>query len=275
MGFKIKLSQELNGNRQTIIMGIINVSKESFYKPSIKISNGDISVFAQKLVEDGADIIDIGGASTAPPSFYPDALYVSESVELKRVKNAVKIIKDVVNIPLSVDTMRAKVAELAVKMGVDIVNDVSGLKKDPKMVNVLKEYQPYVVLMASNKEPGDVISVSDMINSLKESINIALNAGLSENKIIIDPGFGFGKSLELNIKLLKSIHLLKDFNKPILVGVSRKSFIRSLVGDLEESIFLGSLAATVISVIEGANIIRTHDVKAVKNILRIVDLYKF
>ncbi|MEM2109075.1 MAG: dihydropteroate synthase [Candidatus Odinarchaeota archaeon] len=269
--FKSKIIGE---NTQPLVMGVINCSPESFYTPSIKITARDLTEYTLKLVEDGADIIDIGAASTAPVSFYPGSKYVSEEEELKRVEEALPYIRDCTSLPISVDTMRAKVAEKALRLGAEIINDVSGLKKDKNMKRVIEEYSPYVILMASRREPGDISSINQLIPALRESINIALEAKAEKSKIIIDPGFGFGKSVELNIQILKNIHRLKALRKPILVGLSRKVFIKTMVNsDSDEDVLTGSTAATILAILKGANIIRTHDVRQVKTVSKFISKY--
>ena len=269
--FKSKIIGE---NTPPLVMGVINCSPESFYKPSIKINAKDLTEYTLKLVEDGADIIDVGAASTAPASFYPTSNYVSEEEELKRVEESLPYIRDCTSLPISVDTMRAKVADKALRLGAEIINDVSGLKKDKDMKHVIEEYSPYLILMASRQKPGDITSVNQLIPALRESINIALEAKADKSKIIIDPGFGFGKPAKLNIQILKNLHRLKILRKPILIGVSRKAFIKTIVNsDNDADILTGSIAATILAILKGARIIRTHDVREVKAVSKFISKY--
>ncbi|MHA1409477.1 MAG: dihydropteroate synthase [Candidatus Odinarchaeia archaeon] len=268
-------SLSITSSSPTRIMAIINCSPESFYKKSIVTSKSDIEKKVLKVLEEGADIIDIGAASTAPKKLYSNAYYISEEEEKKRVKKVLPIIRELGDFPISIDTSRASVAEEAIRLGADIINDVSGLKKDENMLRIIKEYKPYLILMATRKEPGDVNTLPELYESLETSISMALDVGLPRKNIIIDPGFGFGKTPEFNMVLLKEITKLKKFKLPILVGISRKSFIRTILeSNNDEEILYGSIAATVISVLNGANIIRTHDVKETIPIVKIADYYK-
>lgn len=275
MSVKISIkSKNIGDGEPPCIMGVINCSPESFYPPSVKLTPRDLADYTLKLVEDGADIIDVGGASTAPTSFYPASKYVSEEEELNRIEKAIPVIRDCTSLPISVDTMRAKVAEQALKLGADIINDVSGLKKDVNMKRVISEYSPYLILMASKKEAGDVKSINEIINALKESLKLAFEAGADRSKIIIDPGFGFGKPFNLNIRILKNLQALRILRQPILVGLSRKAFIKKIVdSDQDTDILTGSLIAATIAVLKGAHIIRTHDVKEAKTLSKFISKY--
>ncbi len=275
MPVKLRIkSVKIGDGEPTCIMGVVNCSPESFYPPSVKLTPRDLAKYTLNLVEDGVDIIDVGAASTAPPSLYPAAKYISEEEELNRIESAIPIIRDCTSLPISVDTMRARVAERALRLGADIINDVSGLKKDKKMLKVISDYSPYLILMASMKEAGDVNSINEMVLSLKESLKLAVEARADKSKIIIDPGFGFGKSADLNIRILKNIRTLKVFRKPILVGLSRKAFIKKIIGsDQDADILTGSLIATTIAVLKGAHIIRVHDVKEAKILSKFISKY--
>lgn len=268
-------SKTIGDDLPACVMGVINCSPESFYKPSVKTGSKNLSEYALKIIEDGADIIDIGAASTAPASIYPDSEYVSEGVELQRIEESLPVLRNLTDIPISVDTMRAKVADKALRLGADILNDVSGLKKDKNMLKVLRDYSPNLVIMASNREPGDVRTLQELISSIRDSVKLALDAGVEESKIIIDPGLGFGKSLDFNIQILKNIHLLKAFRKPILVGVSRKSFLKAAVNsNLDQDVATASITATVIAILNGAHIIRTHDVREIKISSKFISRYR-
>jgi dihydropteroate synthase len=273
MSIRMKLKKILIGDNLPVrIMGIINYSPESFYKPSIVNNLSSISKFVLQLIDSGSDIIDLGAASTAPNNYYPGSFYVSELEEKERIKKALPIIRDLGDFPLSVDTLRASVAEQALKMGADIINDVSGLKKDENMLSVIKEYKPYLILMASKKQPGDIKTIKDIITSLKKSIDLALDSGIPKNKIIIDPGFGFGKSVKLNMKILDSLGLIRTLGMPILAGVSRKGFIREIINSNNDNdILIGSIVASIIAVLKGSHIIRTHDVRETKHVMKILD----
>jgi len=246
------------------IMGVINVSPESFYKGSVKKSLDELVETVDKFSEAGVDFIDVGGRSTAP--------YLSGDVpvevELERVVNAIKAIREntYCRAPISVDTTRAIVAEKAIEAGAEIVNDVSGLRDDPAMPLVIKEHDVPVVLVArvSSFKRG-VKPIAQVEEALRESLSIALKHRLNEEKIVVDPGIGFNRFTEVpwyewDSSVLAELDELRRLGRPILVGVSRKSFIGELTGrrDPAERLY-GSLAATAIAVYNGAHVIRTHD----------------
>ncbi len=253
------------------IMGIINISPESFFKESIKQGYEQIAETARKMEEDGAEIIDLGAMSTAP---YLNTM-ISVDEEIARLKIGVKAVRDICsNITISVDTPRSEVAREALRLGVDMINDVTGLKYDANMTSIIKEYDAYALLSAysKNKVPGEV---KDTIKALDDSIKLALNEGIDDDKIIIDPAIGFFRKKGNNpfftrisndwftrdLLTIKHLEKLKRFKKPICVSASRKSFIGKIVGIEEPSERLfGSIAAEAIAVMNGADIIRTHNV---------------
>ena len=255
------------------IMGIINTSPESFYKKSIA-SGRRLAAVAKQMEEQGADFVDVGGMSTAP---YLSTM-VSEKTELKRVTDAIKIIQKVSNLPISVDTCRATVAREALKEGVEILNDISGLKYDKAMLDVVSRYQPSLVLCAHSKKPVKGNNIAKTRELLKQSIVLAKAAGISKKNIVLDPAIGFFRRsgtgpfftkinsdwVERDLLILQNLRLLKS-GQPLLVSVSNKSFIGKLLKkeDPSDRLF-GSLAAEVIAVLNGADIIRTHNVKETK-----------
>ncbi|MCE9652959.1 MAG: dihydropteroate synthase [Nitrosarchaeum sp.] len=261
-------------NNPVRIMGILNTSPESFYKKSIKSTKQQIVNTVKQMEIDGADFIDVGGMSTAPYL----STSVSEKIESQRVLNAIKTIQNVSNLPISVDTCRASVARSALENDVEIINDISGLKYDAKMIDVIKEYTPSLVLCAfdSKRVIGDIQSTK---NLLKDSIKIAKTSGISSDKIVLDPAVGFfrksGKGsfftkiksdwLERDMSVIQNLKSIK-MNYPILISVSNKSFIGKLLGkeNVSDRLF-GSIAAEVVSVINGADIIRTHNVAQTKD----------
>ncbi|NJE30856.1 dihydropteroate synthase [Thermococcus sp. 18S1] len=243
------------------IMGVINVSPESFYKGSVRDDEDRLIETAVKMVEDGATFIDIGAKSTAP--YLETQIPVEE--EVRRAVWAVKAIRDHVDVPISIDTTSAKVAEEALKAGADIINDVTGLKGDAKMAEVAAEYTAPVIVCAH----GEVRNLSDPIHTvvdlLQESIVIAAKHDIEE--VAIDPAIGFLRPewppwYEWDSNVLANLNMLKIFGRPILIGVSRKSFIGAITDRKDPAERLpGSLAATAVAVFNGANIIRTHDVR--------------
>jgi len=261
------------------IMGIINISPESFYKNSIKTSKSKISQTVIQMEDDGAQIIDIGGMSTAP---YLKTT-VSEKQESDRITKAVKIIQNISNLPISVDTCRAKVAQDALENGVEIINDVSGLKYDKNMPKTIEKFQPSLILCAYSKKIVNTRHVTETKRLLQESIKTAKSVNISKNKIIVDPAIGFFRNsgtgfpftkiksnwADRDITVLQNLSSIKN-GFPLLVSVSNKSFIGKLIGkaDPRDRLY-GSLAAELFSVINGADILRTHNVSATKDVLSI------
>ena len=269
-----KLGSVPVGNSNPVrIMGIINTSPESFYKKSIA-SGRQLASVAKQMDEQGADFVDVGGMSTAP---YLSTM-VSEKIESKRVTDAIKIIKKVSNLPISVDTCRATVAKVALKEGAEILNDISGLKYDKAMLDVVSGYQPSLVLCAHSKKLMQGNNIAKTKDLLRESLALAKEAGVSKKNIVLDPAIGFfrrsgnGKFftkinsdwVERDLLILQNLRFLK-LGQPLLVSVSNKSFIGKLLKkeDPSDRLF-GSLAAEVIAVLNGADIIRTHNVKETK-----------
>ncbi len=262
------------------IMGILNLSPESFYKKSIKTTRQEISETVKKMENQGADFVDVGGMSTAP---YISTI-ISEKTEAKRITDAVKIIQNKTNLPISVDTCRSSVAVQALELGVDIINDISGLKYDRQMIDVLRIYDPSLVLCAFSKKlvrGNQILKTKELLN---ESLKLAKLAGVSIKKIVLDPAIGFfrksGKGpfftkinsewLERDLSLLVNLKSIKQ-KQPVLVSVSNKSFIGKIMNKKNPADRLpGSLTAEVVAVINGANIIRTHNIRETRNVVSTV-----
>ena len=259
------------------IMGILNTSPESFYKKSISIGREKIIDAVSKMEGEGADFIDVGGMSTAP---YLSTL-VSEKTERDRVVKAIKIIQDATNLPISVDTCRSIVAKEALELGVEIINDVTGLKYDPSMPTIIERYCPSLILCAYNKKPisGNQIQVTKQL--LKKSLDIAKSVKIPNSKIVLDPAIGFfrkkGKNsfftkinsdwVQRDLLILKNLRVIK-LNMPLLVSVSNKSFIGKILNKENPSNRLaGSLTAEMVCVLNGADIIRTHNVAETKEVI--------
>ena len=251
-------------------MGILNTSSESFYKKSISISKQRISDAVYRMEAEGADFIDVGGMSTAPYL----ATMISEKTEICRIMKAIKIIQQISNLPISVDTCRAGVAKEALELGVDIINDVTGLKHDPRMPKTIEKYCPSLVLCAYSKKIMTGNQLHNVKQLLNESLEIAKSVNIPKTKIVLDPAIGFFRKkgmgtfftkinsdwLKRDLLILKNLKSIKSA-RPILVSVSNKSFIGKILKKENPSDRLfGSLAAEVISVLNGANIIRTHNV---------------
>jgi dihydropteroate synthase len=226
---------------------------------------------------EGADIIDVGGESTRPGS---EAISVEE--EIRRVIPVIETLAKRIKVPISIDTYKSAVAEAAISAGASIVNDISGLRFDPKMPEVVAKNEVPVVIMHIKGTPKDMQKnptykalIPEIMDYLREGITIARNAGIPDDKIIIDPGIGFGKTVEHNLEIIKRLNEFTGFEKPILLGPSRKSFIGKTLGDLPVTERLeGTAAAVAIGIFNGANIIRVHDVKAMVRVARIADAIK-
>ena len=249
------------------VMGVINLSPESFYKGSVAVGEDEIRQTIVKLDKEGADIIDIGGASTAPMKIY-GTQEIPVQDELRRITSAIDIITSTTKLPLSIDTVSSKVAEKALDMGVTAINDISGLKADPEMAGIVSDRAAPVILMANCKPYCDCIQAS--LESLRESLSIALDAGIDKSMIMVDPGVGFGKPPKVDFDILRNLCAFTVLDQPILIGVSRKAFIGSLLDQSDPANrLIGSIAATSVAVYNGANIIRTHDVKETRLAVRI------
>ena len=258
------------------IMGILNTSPESFYKKSIKTSDRDISQTIRKMEQQGADIIDIGGMSTAP---YLSTL-ISERTESQRISQAIKIAQRVSNLPISVDTCRARVAKTALELGADIINDISGLKFDKEMPKVLERFQPSVIVCAFSKKPVTGNNLLQTKKLISDSIKLAKSSGIKN--IVVDPAIGFFRNtgtglfftkfnfdwIKRDLEILSSLSKVK-MNFPVLVSVSNKSFLGKILQKPNpDDRLAGSLACEVMSAINGADIIRTHNVKFTKEVIQ-------
>jgi dihydropteroate synthase len=269
----------VGGKNPARIMGILNTSPESFYKKSIKTTKQNISNTIRKMELDGADFIDVGGMSTAP---YLSTL-VSEKVEFNRISNAIKIIQNVSNLPISVDTCRASVAKSVLDLGVEIINDISGLKYDDKMIDVISNYNPSLILCAFNAKrvSGNAITITK--NLLKKSIDILKKIEFPSNKIVLDPAIGFFRKsgngpfftkinsdwFTRDLQIIQNLNSIKQ-QYPVLISVSNKSFIGKLLGKENPSDRLfGSIAAEVMSVLNGADVVRTHNVLETKDAITV------
>ena len=259
----------------TRIIGVINVSPESFYKGSIKLSYEDVAETAKIMEQAGADIIDVGGMSTAP---YLETL-IEEEVEAERISWAVEAVKSAVKLPVSADTSRPKPVMAAIKAGADIINDVTGLRAQPRIARLVAEHGLSLILCASKL--GDLKDSDDApmaaIKSLKESIQVAMKNGVESNRIVVDPGIGFHRStglpwFEVDLSLIRGLRKLRVLGKPIIVGVSRKSFLGAVTGrDKPEDRLASSIAAEAIAVILGAHGIRVHDVAEAFDAVRVAE----
>jgi dihydropteroate synthase len=263
--------------RRTAVMGILNVTPDSFYDGGRHPDPDTAVADAMAMVEAGADIIDIGGESTRP-----GASPVPLDEEISRVLPIIRSLRRVTQLPISVDTYKAGTAKAALAEGADIVNDISALTFDSGMVDLVAAEKVPVVLMHMQGTPRtmqlaphyrDV--VAEVRDFLARRVAFAVERGVEREKIIIDPGIGFGKTLEHNLALLRGLPALARVGQPLLVGVSRKGFIGKLIEAVPDERLEGSLAAAVASVLAGAHVIRAHDVKATRKAIRVADAIRF
>lgn len=255
----------MGDNQPVRIMGVINLSRESFYSGSVVKTNSVLNA-AMKMIDEGADLIDIGARST-----WPLAQKISKEEERTRLIPAIEQLQDI-SVPVSVDTMFSDIAGRALDAGADIINDVSGFTADERMVEVAKEHDCPVILMASDIVPGDPVGMDAVISSLGKIISKAEESGIDPDNIIIDPAIGKWTPRKLPIydyETIDALARLRIFEKPILAAISRKSFIGETLGKPAGERLYGSLAATAIAVSNGAHIIRTHDVAPTVDTVRV------
>jgi dihydropteroate synthase len=260
----------LEFGKEIIVAGVLNVTPDSFYDGGKNSDLGSALSHARRMIEDGADIIDIGGESTRP-----DSSYVSADEEKLRVIPVIKELSKETHIPISIDTYKAEVAEEAIKAGAQIINDISGLQADDEMARVAAENNTPIIIMHIKGHPHDFPKdpvydnlIPEIISFFERRIEDAVNSGIAHNNIIIDPGIGFGKKPEHNLAILRQLNDFKCLNLPIMVGTSRKSFISNVLELSDEqnlptsdARLAGTLVTLIIAVINGANIVRVHDVR--------------
>jgi len=255
------------------VVGVINVSPESFYKESVRVTEETIASTALGMVGQGADIIDIGAMSTAP--YLKTEIPVEE--EAKRLCSAIKAVRNVVKVPLTADTKRSGVAESAIEAGAAALNDVSGLKNDLEMARLAADYEVPVVIVACETKPRQGRPIDRILRALKGSLAIASKAGIRDEKTILDPGIGFFRNVDVlwyiwDCNVLRDLRQLHSLGRPVYVGVSRKSFIGQILNQANpEDRLYGSLSATAIAVYNGAHVIRTHDVAATIQAVRLAE----
>jgi len=274
--FRIEYGGKVLDLKEPVVMGILNVTPDSFSDGGMFNTVERAVKRCEEMLEEGAKIIDVGGESTRP-----GAEPVSEEEEIKRVVPVIREIRKRLGdwFFISVDTYKSSVASASLSEGADIVNDISGFKFDPKMAGVVAEWKCPAVVMHIKGTPRDMQKnpyyedvMGEIIDYLKSSIELARKCGVNEEKLIVDPGIGFGKRLEDNLCILRNLKELKVLGRPILVGVSRKSFIGAITNVKEPKERLpGSLAASVVAVVNGAKIVRAHDVKQTVEALKVAN----
>jgi dihydropteroate synthase len=257
---------ELDLRKKTMIMGIVNVTPDSFSDGGRFYDIDRAVEHAKRLVADGADIIDIGGESTRP-----GAEKVSLEEELRRVIPVVKAVAQEIDVPISIDTYKAEVAKQAIEAGAHIINDVWGAKADAKMAEVAAFYDVPIILMHNRHDLQYRDLISDMISDLMESVAIAKRAGVRDENIILDPGIGFAKTLEHNLEIMRRLDEFAKLGYPLLLGTSRKRFIGHVL-DLPVNERVEGTGATVcLGIVKGAHIVRVHDVLPIARMAKMMD----
>lgn len=249
-------NKEFKIGQRTYIMGILNFTPDSFSDGGV-FNNIDSAIeHVKKMIDDGADIIDIGGESTRP-----DHTPVSEEEEIKRVMPVIKAIREKFDIPISIDTYKAKVAEKALEAGANLINDVWGFKKEKNIAKVAAKYNVPCCLMHNRDNEDYENLMEDILDDLRESIKIAKEAGVKDENIILDPGIGFAKTYEQNLETMNNLERLKELGYPILLGTSRKRMIGLTLDLPVEERVEGTVATTVIGIMKDAcDFVRVHDV---------------
>ena len=275
------LSGSLELGRRTYIMGVLNVTPDSFSDGGNYFTPEAAVTQAQRLVEQGADIIDIGGESTRP---YADPVPAEE--ELRRVIPVIEALAERIAVPISIDTSKAVVAGKALAAGAAIINDISALRLDPGMCALAAESGAPVVIMHMRGTPKNMQAepiytdvVAEIGDFLSNTVAAAVNGGISRDRLIIDPGIGFGKTVAHNLQIIQNLSKLQALDLPILIGPSRKAFIRTLLKNADDDdirpdmpvVETGTLAAVCAAVLNGAHIVRVHDVEGIRAALKIVD----
>lgn len=255
-------------------MGIVNVTPDSFSDGGEFASSTSAIEHAYALFEQGADIVDIGGESTRP-----GAMAVSVQDEMKRVLPVIEEIAGTGKLPVSIDTVHYETADAALNAGACVINDISGLQREPRFVDLAKDSHAGLVLMHMRGTPETMQSqteyadvVGEVHDFLKKQVETAINAGVSSNQLCIDPGIGFSKTAEQNLSLVNRLQNIKLPDIPLLLGVSRKSFLGKITGETDpKSRFCSTIAANVLGIARGADIIRVHDVRAAREAADVAD----
>jgi len=260
-------------NKKTRFMGIINITSDSFYDKSRCLTIDAVMTLAEKMVTDGADFLDLGAESSRPGS-----KPISEQEELGKLIPAIEYLAKRIDIPISVDTYKPIIAEEALLVGAKIINDITGMQTYPEMAEVVSRHKAGVVAMHMQGHPSTMQNnpnygnvVEEVKEFLANSIKISEKANIDSDQIAIDPGIGFGKNQTHNLELIKNLHEFSRLKKPILIGISRKSFIGNILGLPAKDRLDGALGASVVGVLRGASILRTHDIKETRNAVQVVE----
>ncbi len=269
----------LENSTTPIVSGVINVSPDSFYKGSVKTKEEELSLTTKEMLEQGARIIDLGGQSTRPRSLYGGPGESNVIQELERIKSSLPIVLDIASsfeAEVTVDTYQPVVADYALQQGASGINDVTGFKHESKIADLVSQYGASAVVMASNKLPGDVGSSKEALDALKHSIRIGLEAGISREKIIIDPGFGGwqGRSFDVDVQIFREFESFQSLGHAVYIAVSRKSTVGIPTNRKDPFERLpGTIALTTLLVEKKVSVIRTHDVAPTIDLINIVNAF--
>lgn len=259
-------NRDFDIKNKTYIMGILNVTPDSFSDGG-KYNHLDAALFhAEEMLRDGADIIDIGGESTRPGH-----TVITNQEEISRVVPVIEAVKSRFDVPVSIDTYKGAVAEAALKAGADLVNDIWGFKHDKKVADLTAQYKAACCLMHNRHKAVYDDFLSDLVKDMEECIKIAREAGVSDDRIILDPGVGFGKTYEMNLEAIHHVDVLHQLGFPILLGTSRKSVIGLTLDLPADQRVEGTVATTVIGVMKGCAFVRVHDIKENKRAIQMTE----
>lgn len=278
-GFTINLRDggSLSLGTRTVVVGVLNVTPDSFSDGGQTFEAGRAIDRALEMESEGADIVEIGGESTRP-----GATPLSASEELARVLPVISGLAGRLRVPISIDTYKSEVSAAATAQGASIINDVSALRFDPRLADVVAREGAALVLMHMRGEPETMQKIepspeifAEIISDLGSAVGLAMQRGVSRDRIVIDPGIGFGKTLEQNLAILNHLERFESFDLPLMIGTSRKSFIGRITGRKENDRLFGSAASIAIAILRGAHLIRVHDVKQMSDVARIADAILF
>jgi dihydropteroate synthase len=266
-------NRTLDFTRKTYVMGILNCTPDSFYPASRSLTIKDALKAAREMVQAGVDIVDVGGESTRPGSDPVDA-----EEEVRRVIPVIQSLRAESDVMISVDTRKKDVAERALDAGADFINDISGLRHNEDLARLVARRRVPIVLMhmrgspkTMQRAPSYKNTISEILRELQPSVAAAIGAGVDPSMIIIDPGVGFGKRIQDNLRIIKELASLKSLDFPILIGLSRKSFIGEILDRPVEKRLIGTITANTLAIINGANIIRVHDVSDAVEMVKIIE----
>jgi dihydropteroate synthase len=268
---------DLDLSKKTHIMGILNITPDSFSDGGMHFDRSHAVDHALRMIDDGADILDIGGESTRPGS---EPVPLDE--ELRRTLPVIEALAGKISVPISIDTYKSPVAIRALEAGASMVNDISGMRFDPEMPKVISRFKVPVVIMHIKSNPKNMqvnptyeALIPEIMDYFRSSIRLAVKSGIPEHMIILDPGIGFGKTFEHNLEIMNNLEQFSLLEKPLLIGPSRKAFLGKILGGLPPQERLeGTAAAVAISIIKGAHIVRVHDVREMVRVAKVADAIK-